>query len=278
MEKYTYKDSGVEWLGKIPEHWKADRLRDKCIINDNALSNKTEKDFALNYLDISNVNSLGIVNFDEIKSLTFEEAPSRARRIVNKYDTIISSVRTNLQAVAHIDFEMNNLICSTGFFVCRPKYNSILDERFLYYFLLTDYSKDFFFSMSVGVSYPAIDDYKFSSINIPLPPKQEQIAIANYLDKACERLDRIIAIKEEQLEKLKDYFFTSISNYTSKGIGVSELEETDLLWPHSINGSCFSIRRPRRNIRKCWSTYNNYARTFICLQTAPEPKLLRWRT
>ena len=92
--KYEYKNSGIEWLGEIPGHWKVDRLKDCCIINDNALGNKTPQEEIISYLDIGNVNSRGVVNFEEIRELSFEEAPSRARRVVKKYDTVISSVRT----------------------------------------------------------------------------------------------------------------------------------------------------------------------------------------
>jgi len=218
MVRYDYKDSGIEWLGIIPKHWKLDRIRDNCVINDKALGNQTQNETLINYLDIGNVNSKGIVDFNEIKELTFEEAPSRARRITQKHDTVISSVRTNLQAVAYIDFEKDNLICSTGFFVCRPIHQTKLDNKFLYYFLLTEYSKEYFFSRSVGVSYPAIDDYKFGSINLPLPPLPEQRAIAAYLDKACRRIDDMIDIKQKQLEKLNGIRKAKIYKAVTQGI------------------------------------------------------------
>lgn len=229
------KNSGIEWLGEIPEHWNVDRLRDLCIVNDQALSNSTSPEFKLNYIDIGNVNSLGIVDFNQIEELTFDTAPSRARRKILVGDTIISSVRTNLQAVAFIDFNRENLIGSTGFFVCRPKFSEILDNKFLYYFLLNDYSKDYFFSHSVGVSYPAIDDYKFSSINIPLPPLPEQKAIADFLDKACARIDRIIAIKEEQLRKIEKHFYERITECTTQGLDQrAEFKAIDSKWLKKI--------------------------------------------
>lgn len=204
MRKYVYKDSRVEWLGKIPKHWKVDRIKDLCFINDSTLSNTTDEDFTIDYLDISNVNSLGVISLDDIKRISFGEAPSRARRIVLKHDTVISSVRTNLQAVAFIDFDKEHLIGSTGFFVCRPKFNKILDAKYLYYFLLTQYSKDYFFSRSVGVSYPAIDDYKFSSIKMPLPPIAEQKAIVDFLDRTIKTIDHIAQIKVGDLNSIKD--------------------------------------------------------------------------
>ncbi len=235
MKAYTYKDSGIEWLGKIPSHWKADRLRDLSSINTDALSSHTDENLSLDYLDIRNVNSLGIVNLNKIEKVSFKEAPSRARRKVEKFDTVISSVRTNLQAVAFVDFDKDNLICSTGFFVCRPKFNQILDKKYLYYFLLTDYSKDYFFSRSVGVSYPAIDDYKFSSVNLPLPPLSEQKNIVDFLDKAIARIDRIISVKEEQLDGLNTLLIAKMQEATLKGLDKStNFKKVDSEWIESI--------------------------------------------
>lgn len=190
---------------EIPKDWNIDRLRDIVIINDLALSNNTPNDFIINYLDISNVNKYGIVDKSDIRELTFEEAPSRARRVTRKNDTVISSVRTNLQAVAYIDFELPNFTSSTGFFVCRPKFASILKPKFLYYFLLSAYSKDFFFSHSTGVSYPAINDYKFGSINIfyPSPEKQEEIIIQ--LESLRLKVNEMIKKTESQISTLQSY-------------------------------------------------------------------------
>lgn len=189
----------------IPNDWKIDRLRDVAIINENKLSNKTNPDFILNYIDIGNVNKYGIIDKEAIEEISFEEAPSRARRITKMQDTIISSVRTNLQAVAFIDFEIKNLISSTGFFVCRPKYNEHLRPKFLYYFLLTVYSRDFFFSNSMGVSYPAINDYRFGSIYIFIPPPDTQDDIVDKLDTLRDTVQESQDNLKSQIEALQEY-------------------------------------------------------------------------
>ncbi|MDZ7690746.1 MAG: restriction endonuclease subunit S [Balneolaceae bacterium] len=190
---------------KIPATWTVDRLRDIAIINDESLGANTPDDHLINYLDISNVDRYGVIDRDEIEELLFEEAPSRAKRVVKKYDTVISSVRTNLQAVAYIDFEMKNLICSTGFFVCRPKFTSKLRSKFLYYFLLTTYSKDYFFFRSTGVSYPAINDYKFGSIPMFIPPVNKQDEIIERLDKLKSKIENASKNIRDQIAKLNAY-------------------------------------------------------------------------
>ncbi|PNK01769.1 hypothetical protein CEP10_18400, partial [Cylindrospermopsis raciborskii S07] len=50
----AYKDSGVEWLGKIPEHWEVKRLKDVALVNSATISEDTQPDYLLKYIDISN--------------------------------------------------------------------------------------------------------------------------------------------------------------------------------------------------------------------------------
>lgn len=188
-------------------------------------------DYEIRYLDISNVNSQGIVDHDEIRPLAFADAPSRARRKVKKFDTVISSVRTNLQAVAHIDFNMENLVASTGFFVCRPKFLALVQPKYLYFFLLTEYSKEYFFSRSIGISYPAIDDYDFGSIHMPVPPIEEQQAIVGFLEKACKKIDVAIQVKREQIRKNEVILDSVIQHAVTKGLNPDvPLRDSGISW------------------------------------------------
>jgi type I restriction enzyme S subunit len=113
------KDSGVEWIGEIPEHWEVKRLKDICFINLNSLPENTNSNFEFNYVDIGSVTlESGICNTEEF---IFKNAPSRARRIAKTGDTIISTVRTYLKAIDFIDQVKSSNIYSTGFAVLQPK-------------------------------------------------------------------------------------------------------------------------------------------------------------
>jgi type I restriction enzyme, S subunit len=114
-----YKDSGVEWLGEVPEHWGFKRLILLASINDDALPESTSPDFEMEYLDISSVTP-GSKRL-AAESIKFGDAPSRARRIVRDGDILVSTVRTYLRAIAPINDPPGNLIASTGFAVVRPK-------------------------------------------------------------------------------------------------------------------------------------------------------------
>src|SRR3990172_3308611 len=111
----TYKPSGVDWLGDIPAHWETKRLKFVAQINPDVLPEETHPDYLISYVDITNVDSRGRIVSPQ--DLRFEAAPSRARRKVKSGDTILSTVRTYLKAIAFIKYPADNLTVSTGFAV-----------------------------------------------------------------------------------------------------------------------------------------------------------------
>lgn len=193
------KDSGIEWIGMIPEHWEVKRLKDVVSINAETLPEDTPYNYTFKYIDISNVSSEGIINLGE--GLTFDESPSRARRIVKKGDVLVSTVRTYLRAIARIDFEANNIIASTGFAVLSPKRG--IDSAFIANAVRDANIVDAICSISTGVSYPAISASRLSSISIAMPPLEEQRGIAASLNEKCAKIDAAIENIGKQIEASK---------------------------------------------------------------------------
>lgn len=91
----------------VPTGWETRRLKFIATCNDEALPETTDPDYELAYVDISSVDLANGIT--AIERLNFEEAPSRARRIVKDGDTIISTVRTYLKAIAAIESPPTNL-------------------------------------------------------------------------------------------------------------------------------------------------------------------------
>jgi len=184
-----YKDSGVSWLGKVPENWAVKPLKHLVAYNSETLSDSTEPDLAIKYVDISSVSLVeGITKIEEFE---FEKAPSRARRIVRDGDTIVSTVRTYLKAIAAIRDPDENLIVSTGFAVIRPKSN--INPDYLGYFLQSEGFVGEVVSRSVGVSYPAINATDLVRIEALLPAPEEQKSIVEFLDAKTAEIDVLIS-------------------------------------------------------------------------------------
>jgi len=187
---------------RLKNGWGEDRLKDIAKVNASSLGTHTPEDYEFSYLEISNVDYSGIISEEAIKRVQFIDAPSRAKRRVKKHDILVSSVRPNLQAIAHIQNGGNSdLICSTGFNVVSPRPKRVQD-RFLYYFLLSEGCRQYFEAVSKGVGYPALDDKDFEATKVPLPPLTEQKRISEYLDASCLAIDRAVETKRKQLDTL----------------------------------------------------------------------------
>lgn len=196
------KDSGIEWVGEIPKHWEVKRLKNVCSTNNASLSDRTSKEFEFDYVDIGSVSfELGI---HKTEKYTFQNAPSRARKIARLGDIIVSTVRTYLRAIDIINSEeKEKYIYSTGFAILSPLKN-ILSE-FMIYICRSEYFTNQVSIYSTGINYPSINDTALKMIYIVMPPLSEQQSIANYLDQKCSEIDELISIKQQKIEKLKDY-------------------------------------------------------------------------
>jgi type I restriction enzyme S subunit len=212
------KDSGVEWLGKIPAHWSVHRLKLLASINDEALSEKTDPQFEIVYVDIGGVDNIqGILECEEY---LFETAPSRARRIVRDGDVIISTVRTYLRAITPIIAPECNLIVSTGFAVVRP--TSRLNSNYGAFALRATYFVENIVANSTGVSYPAIEASKVSSFSIAFPELMEQQRIAAFLDRETAKIDALMSKIREAITSLREYRTALISAAVTGKIDVRE--------------------------------------------------------
>ena len=229
-EKYKpypgYKPSRVEWLDEIPSHWEVRRLKYLATVNDEALPETTDPDMEITYVDIGNVDSIAGITGTE--DLVFEDAPSRARRIVRQGDVIVSTVRTYLKAIARIGPTDANLIVSTGFAVIRPRE---LDGGFAAYALSSPYFVERVVAHSVGVSYPAINASELACLDIAYPTLLEQHAIAALLDLETARIDALVAKKERLIELLQEKRTALITRAVTRGLDpIAPVKDSGVEW------------------------------------------------
>ena len=209
-----YQSTDIDWLSEIPSHWDVKRLKFACTYNDEALPETTDADYEFDYVDISSVSLVdGITHRERLK---FEKAPSRARRVVRCGDSIVSTVRTYLKAIATIDFEVEDLIVSTGFAVLRPEQD--MAPRYLGYYVQANGFVDSVVARSTGVSYPAINASELVRIPMTVPPLEEQRTIAAFLDRETARIDALIEKKRRLLELLEEKRLAIITQAMTKGL------------------------------------------------------------
>ena len=194
------KPSGIQWTDDIPGHWEIKRLKYTATTNDDAIAENGDPLREVVYVDIGSISpSKGITTADE---MVFEDAPTRARRLVQDGDTIVSTVRTYLRAVAPVYDPPPEMVVSTGFAVIRPRE---IDSGYCSWVLREHRFIEQVVANSNGVSYPAINARQIGQIPITLPPIPEQRAIAQYLDQKTERIDVLSQRAETAIERLNEY-------------------------------------------------------------------------
>ena len=210
----AYKDSGVEWLGEVPEHWQEKPLKSITSINDEVLPESLSPDYEIEYVDIGSVSLAN--GIEKTEAVPFGDAPSRARRIPRDGDVLVSTVRTYLKAIAPVVNPPLNLVASTGFAVVRPRHE--LEPGFLKYALQEEHFIQQVISRSTGVSYPAINASDVAKISLNLPGSSEQLAIATFLDHETAKIDALISEQQRLIQLLQEKRQAAISHAVTKGL------------------------------------------------------------
>lgn len=196
------KASGIEWLGEVPEHWEVKPLKRWVRLNARTLGQKTSPDFEFRYVDIGSVQTGRLVK--EPERIRFEAAPSRARRVLRRGDTIISTVRTYLKAIWYVGEDADDLIASTGFAVLTPGKN--VEPEYLGYVIQSSAFVNRVAANSIGIAYPAIAETVLGRFPVALPPTlNEQQAIVAHIKTESAPLDDAIARTEEEIKLIREY-------------------------------------------------------------------------
>ena len=204
------KDSGVQWIGEVPEHWEVCKIKNKFMI----ISGGTPKSDVESYWngDVVWVTPADYNTEDKVivkgkRNITKEGLKNSSATILPK-NSIIFSKRAPIGLVA---INAVPLATNQGCLGCIPKLNV---DTIYSYFLLSSFQKQFEL-LGSGTTFKEISLSSFSSFVIPLPPLAEQRAIADWLDAKCADIDATIALKEQKQEKLKAYKKTIIFEYVT---------------------------------------------------------------
>jgi len=194
-------------LYDLPEGWEWKSINELTIKTKN-LKPKENAESQFTYIDIGSVDN-SIFKITEPKSILGKDAPSRAKKEVSIDDIVYSMTRPNLKNIAIVELEYDNPIASTGF--CILRVNSLVTNKYLFYYLLT---RAFFQQIEYkvrGAQYPAVSDTDVKQSLVPLPPLQEQKRIVSKLDALFEKIDKAIALHQSNMDEA-DGFMGSVLN------------------------------------------------------------------
>lgn len=202
------KDSGIEWIGEIPEHWEASKTLFSLSmpITDGPHTTPELFETGIPFVSAEAVSfGNGRIDFSHIRGYISENFYQECcKKYIPKIDDIymIKSGATTGR-VAIVDTDIKFTIWSPlAVFRCNKER---MLPRFLFYQLQSNgYQKQIELNWSYGTQ-QNIGMRTLEKLILSVPPLSEQQSIADYLDQKCSEIDELISIKQQKIEKLKDY-------------------------------------------------------------------------
>ena len=229
LSKYpVYKDSAVEWLGEIPEHWEVKKVTH---VFNKIGSGTTPTAGTPKYYDNGNINWLqtGDLNDGNIietsKKITFKAINDFSTlKQYPKESIVIAMYGATIGKLGYLNIETttNQACCVLG----NP--NQYLSKFGFYSFMN---AKTNIISMSYGGGQPNISQDLVKSLRLVVPPISEQTAIAHFLDDKTTKIDQAIAIKQKQIELLKERRQILIHKAVTRGLNDNvKLKDSGVEW------------------------------------------------
>lgn len=233
MKYEEYKDSGVKWIGKIPNHWEVCRLKSLCTLKARigwkGLRSDEFEEESYAYLITGQDFKSAEIDWDscyQINKERYEEDPyiqlSNGDLLITKDGTIgkIAKV-TNLNKPACLN---------SGVFVLKQRKNQFY-PNFLYWLLSSTLLADFNNYTSTGTTILHLYQNVFENMPVIVPHVSEQEKIASYLDEKCGKINGAIDVQKKKIDLLNELKQTIITNAVTKGLNPDvPMKDSGVAW------------------------------------------------
>lgn len=210
-------DSGVDWIGEIPQGWSV-KLLSKIIwlrarLGWKGLKAEEYVETGYPFLSAFNIvnNKLDWTDLNFINQQRYDESPEIKLSVG---DVLIVKDGAGIGKTARIDELPNGeSTVNSSLGVITP--SEMLDYKYLHYFLLSNPFQNMVGFLKNGMGVPHLTQENMKSVRIPVPEIEEQQLIATYLDEKTQQIDSLIALKLEKIEELKVYKKSIIYEYVT---------------------------------------------------------------
>ena len=208
------KDSGVEWLGEIPAHW-------NVLTNHQLFAERNIKCAEQDAVLLSVTKYLGVILQSQAEELNLATvAPAETTegyKVVHKGDLVMNIMRAKDGSYGISGYDG---VISPAYCIYYPRQK--VNPQYLYYLFKTPMYMEIFKNYSTGIAEHRMRLYPVNFFKIPavVPPLEEQNEIVTYLDKRVKDIDELISLTQQQIEKLKEYRQSVISEVVTGKVAV----------------------------------------------------------
>ena len=226
-----YKDSGVEWLGTIPDHWKMVRIK-------NLLEESKAKSIDGQERSLSLSKTAGIIPFEDKENRTMQSASLVGAKVVNEGDVVFNRFKARLFAVSAYDG-----VVSPDYAVYKTKGRANLD--YLVALFSTQHYRAAFDRKASGIGdgFSRLYTADLFSMYAILPPKEEQDKMMSWLNKQTTLIESLKCQKEKELQTLYELKQVVIASVVSRGLNPNvQLKDSGIPWIGLIPAHWDTIR------------------------------------
>ena len=226
------KDSGIKWMGEIPEEWEVIPMKAYFYMKGRIGWQGLKADefidegpFLVTGTDFLN----GKVNWETCYHIS-EERFNEAPEIHVKNNDILITKDGTIGKLAYIVNKPNKVSLNSHLLILRPT-KPFIDNYFIYWALQSPNFGYYSGLVQSGTTMASLSQEKIGNYRLALPPLSEQQRIATYLDTKCGEIDELIGIQEKFIEELKTYKQSVITEAVTKGLNPNAtLKDSGVEW------------------------------------------------
>lgn len=239
------KDSGVAWIGEIPDDWRLIRFKDKY-----RSVKEIAKGQSVNYERLA-LTLGGVVKRPKDDSEGLQPKEFDGYQILRENDFIFKMIDLQNVSTSRVGLSPYTGLVSPAYIRFSPKKDG-RESKFIYYYLMSLYYNQVFNNLGGNGVRSALSSKDMGEFMIPYPPEEtEQKSICVALDKKSEQIDALIANVQEQIEKLKAYKQSLITEVVTKGLDPNvPMKDSGVEWIGEIP-KCWNMVRGKALFEEC---------------------------
>lgn len=229
----VYKDSGVEWIGQVPEHWEMKRLRHVAYFtNSNVDKKEYEGQQAVSLCNYTDVYKNEFIT-DGMPFMKATASDSEINQFTLKQGDVLitkdSEDPKDIGIPALVTQDMPGVVCGYHLTIIRPM--NMPTSRFVHRVLMSEPTKAHFFLEAPGITRYGLGQDAIGDLPVCLPPDEEQRLIADWIDRETTRIDTLIAKKTRFIELLKEKRQALITHAVTKGLDPNvKMKDSGVEW------------------------------------------------
>ena len=221
------KNSGIEWIGNIPDNWKVKKLK--------YIANKIERGTSPNYTDAIATKVVNQATFSkgyfDSSNIKYSTIPAKqSKGLLVKGDVLLASTGGGVLGKTFY-FNQNNTFVADGHVtIVRTNVTNCV-SKFIYYIFSINYDNFNVLMARGSTNQIELQRSILSNMQLPVPPMDEQKKIVEFLDEKCGEIDALIADIKTQIESLEQYKRSVITEAVTKGLNPSaEMKDSGIEW------------------------------------------------